>query len=358
MAPMVVRASHSLRKGAELEVDRNHPPISTARMKIEDKRQDKRTKRQANSHQRAGQRIPGHRETEEGTEGRERRPYNQEEARKLRSKAILRDLASVGIAALGIKNDISEMKSAHELRQEVSESSSTDSALTARKRKQGETSSSHPLTLTKSGSHTTELWRAKITAVGADTSAMELLKAALSSSDRSQVELFLRDRFDEVAQGDYIWLLDLQETGSEVSDMARILLEASHLPVKCSVTLNNSFGLNAHWQAHLMGDPPEVDYYHHQKSCAHRIRDREHALNYDPVSLNSERAMMQQQVAALCGLGGLLPQTGESGARFEGLTITGSTAIVLGKGIRNPAAREQLAHKVNNTQFTTLKSTP
>jgi len=44
-----------------------------------------------------------------------------EEAKKLKSKAILQDAASVGIAALGIKSAISEMKEAHELRQEVRE---------------------------------------------------------------------------------------------------------------------------------------------------------------------------------------------------------------------------------------------
>jgi hypothetical protein len=44
-----------------------------------------------------------------------------EEAKKLKSKAILQDAASVGIAALGIKSAISEMKEAHELSQEVRE---------------------------------------------------------------------------------------------------------------------------------------------------------------------------------------------------------------------------------------------
>ncbi|KAK0633379.1 hypothetical protein B0T14DRAFT_416869 [Immersiella caudata] len=44
-----------------------------------------------------------------------------EEAKKLKSKAILQDAASVGIAALGIKSAIAEMKEAHELRQEVRE---------------------------------------------------------------------------------------------------------------------------------------------------------------------------------------------------------------------------------------------
>jgi len=42
-----------------------------------------------------------------------------EEAKKLKSKAIMQDAASVGIAALGIKSAISEMKEAHELSQEA-----------------------------------------------------------------------------------------------------------------------------------------------------------------------------------------------------------------------------------------------
>lgn len=44
-----------------------------------------------------------------------------EEARKLKSKALLQDAASVGIAALGIKGAISEMKEARELSHEVAE---------------------------------------------------------------------------------------------------------------------------------------------------------------------------------------------------------------------------------------------
>lgn len=41
-----------------------------------------------------------------------------EEARKLRAKAALQDAASVGIAALGIKGAISEIKEANEIRHE------------------------------------------------------------------------------------------------------------------------------------------------------------------------------------------------------------------------------------------------
>lgn len=44
-----------------------------------------------------------------------------EEAKKLKSKAILQDAASVGIAAMGIKGAISEMKEAREMSHEVSE---------------------------------------------------------------------------------------------------------------------------------------------------------------------------------------------------------------------------------------------
>jgi hypothetical protein len=44
-----------------------------------------------------------------------------EEARKLKAKAVLQDAASVGIAALGIKGAISEIKEANELRHECRE---------------------------------------------------------------------------------------------------------------------------------------------------------------------------------------------------------------------------------------------
>lgn len=44
-----------------------------------------------------------------------------EEARKLKSKALLQDAASVGIAAMGIKGAISEMKEAREMSHEVAE---------------------------------------------------------------------------------------------------------------------------------------------------------------------------------------------------------------------------------------------
>jgi hypothetical protein len=44
-----------------------------------------------------------------------------EEARKLKTKATLQDAASVGIAALGIKGAISEIKEANELRHECKE---------------------------------------------------------------------------------------------------------------------------------------------------------------------------------------------------------------------------------------------
>ena len=44
-----------------------------------------------------------------------------EEARKLKSKALLQDAASVGIAALGIKGAVSELKEAREMSHEVTE---------------------------------------------------------------------------------------------------------------------------------------------------------------------------------------------------------------------------------------------
>jgi hypothetical protein len=44
-----------------------------------------------------------------------------EEARKLKAKATLQDAASVGIAALGIKGAISEIKEANEMRRECRE---------------------------------------------------------------------------------------------------------------------------------------------------------------------------------------------------------------------------------------------
>jgi hypothetical protein len=44
-----------------------------------------------------------------------------EEARKLKAKATLQDAASVGIAALGIKGAISEIKEANEMRHECRE---------------------------------------------------------------------------------------------------------------------------------------------------------------------------------------------------------------------------------------------
>jgi hypothetical protein len=44
-----------------------------------------------------------------------------EEARKLKAKAVLQDAASVGIAALGIKGAISEIKEANEMRHECRE---------------------------------------------------------------------------------------------------------------------------------------------------------------------------------------------------------------------------------------------
>ena len=44
-----------------------------------------------------------------------------EEAKKLKSKALLQDAASVGIAALGIKGAISELKEANEMRHEMKE---------------------------------------------------------------------------------------------------------------------------------------------------------------------------------------------------------------------------------------------
>lgn len=46
---------------------------------------------------------------------------NPTEAKKLKSKALLQDAASIGIAALGIKGAISEMKEVREQRHEVLE---------------------------------------------------------------------------------------------------------------------------------------------------------------------------------------------------------------------------------------------
>ncbi|KAI1094166.1 hypothetical protein F5B19DRAFT_68122 [Rostrohypoxylon terebratum] len=61
-----------------------------------------------------GQRDARHRAVKEGK-------LSPEEARKLRTKALLQDAASVGIAALGVKGAISELKEAREQAKAVSE---------------------------------------------------------------------------------------------------------------------------------------------------------------------------------------------------------------------------------------------
>jgi hypothetical protein len=159
--------------------------------------------------------------------------------------------------------------------------------------------------------------------VAENTHGAELLRAALAAGDRSRVESLLATRFAEVAQGDFSWLLDLEATEFDVQQMAKMLLNSSGLSpaVGWSDDLVPQAGV-------LDEKPPELDCKFHQEACAHHTPAREKALEFDSMTVDSNRFIMRQRVAALCGLGGVTPQNGQNTSGL-GLTFSQSTAYVV-----------------------------
>jgi len=210
------------------------------------------------------------------------------------------------------------------------------------------------------GQETTSMTDGTIIGVG-------LLRRAISTGNRSQVESLLGSRFKEVAQGEFIWLLDLEETGFGVSEMAKLLFDATNLPAECPLALEEESRLDP--EDHETSLSPEADHHQatqpagysvlmeessgsnlelleaslslyvdnpfpgHQEACAHRIPNMHKALGFDVFSHTTRRNTMQRRVATMCGLAGMIPEKGQQ-QNIKDLTIAGpSASVVYGNGL-------------------------
>ncbi|KAK4442944.1 hypothetical protein QBC34DRAFT_417972 [Podospora aff. communis PSN243] len=154
-----------------------------------------------------------------------------------------------------------------------------------------------------------------------------LLRRALDTGDDAQVASLLEHRFVEVSQDEFVWLRDLMDVDVGIPEMVEVLF-GSNNSVECAVSAEEYPGLEPEA---LKRSLPELDDSFHQKACAHMYRlHREDALKFDPVSVSSNRSLMQQRVAALCGLGGVIVHSNQEPGKSsrKGVTITESTAHI------------------------------
>ena len=196
---------------------------------------------------------------------------------------------------------------------------------------------------------------------------VELLKIALSSGNIDRVEFLLRFLFDDAAQGEFSWLVDLKETGFTISEMTKILFDAAK-SVQCSLQPTDPQDRTeapeslcpVQGYSNLGGDLLDVGFplygddplSNHQRACAHRIPEVGKALQFDALSHTAKRSEMQKNVAALCGLAGLIPGDGQDNGP-QGLTIEGSEASVVYQG--NLVGRKRNADDaVSSSQVTYL----
>ena len=161
-----------------------------------------------------------------------------------------------------------------------------------------------------------------------DVNNTEALRKALTAGDRVQVESLLADdSFDGTAQGEFAWLLDLKETGSSMAEMTQVLFDASR-STECSLFLDELPDLDSKPTSEELPEDSRDFWDFHQTQCAHRTPNQGDALSFDPISLHLRREEMQRRVAALCGLGGLIPRSNQQDD-LKGLTLTRSNASVV-----------------------------
>ena len=161
-----------------------------------------------------------------------------------------------------------------------------------------------------------------------DANDAEALRKALTAGDRAQVESLLADdSFDGIAQGEFAWLLDLKETGSSIAEMTQVLFNTSR-STECSLVFDELPDLDFEPTSEELPEDYHDFWDFHQTTCAHRTPNQGDALSFDPISLHLRRNEMQRQVAALCGLGGLIPRNNQQD-EFKGLTLTESNACVV-----------------------------
>ncbi|GAB1317204.1 hypothetical protein MFIFM68171_07414 [Madurella fahalii] len=54
------------------------------------------------------------------------------------------------------------------------------------------------------------------------------IDAALATENRKAVKSFVKCHFDEVAQGEYLWIPELRDVGCKLSDIANILVDQAN----------------------------------------------------------------------------------------------------------------------------------
>jgi hypothetical protein len=94
-----------------------------------------------------------------------------------------------------------------------------------------------------------------------NTDGSALLKTALADGHKDIVELLLADYFDNVAQKNFCWLLDVKDVGFNAADITSLLLETANTGPW--ITLERS---------DIHTPEGEVDVGLHQPSCAHNRR--------------------------------------------------------------------------------------
>jgi ankyrin repeat protein len=163
-----------------------------------------------------------------------------------------------------------------------------------------------------------KLFLEKIFTVNTDGSA--LLKIALADGYKNIVERLLTDYFDNVAQENFGWLLDLRDAGFKAADITSLLLKTVNIGPW--VTFERS---------DIHSPKGKVDIDMHQPSCVHtrQSKDINDGPPFSPVTLHLKRNEMQTRVATFCGIAGAFPPLKNQLEDLKQVSFEGMKASVI-----------------------------
>lgn len=141
------------------------------------------------------------------------------------------------------------------------------------------------------------------------------LQEALSQGHESIVRLLVTDFLSWIAQEDFEYLLDLQDSGYTNEDLIGFLLD---------VQINSPWIPEESWAKRLSGFVPEIKRHFHQTQCAHtsasdsisrissvsanQLKNSGWARTFtDVISKAARIDMMRNTICGICGIGGMLP---------------------------------------------------
>ncbi|KAM5344778.1 hypothetical protein ACJ41O_010640 [Fusarium nematophilum] len=124
---------------------------------------------------------------------------------------------------------------------------------------------------------------------------------ALALKNLEALKELLNNQFDEVAQGDYAWLRELEDLGYERDDIADLLLEdAGDSPwIFFTPTAEQP-------------PKPQVQADHHLEGCVHQLFLPDDSLDRPTITVSkahetSDLLPITMEIQRLCGLGGVAP---------------------------------------------------